>query len=510
MAKALTRLPREASLGHGRGVESPNQPRLEPIRRADVAVVFGLALAWFLLTLSPGLYWGDSASLASHLDTIPRPFARSYWLYKGAARLILLVGLRPVLAANVASALFGAFAVALAHMVTTRITGSRLAAAGAAAALAVAHDFWAFAVVTEVYTLLICFQLGLLLLALGARHRPAEAVTLGLLAGLSLNHHRLVLAGLVPLLLWLFLVTPMDRRRALTGRVLSGLAVGAIPLLVLCVLAPPSSLTPPQGVSPWRHWFDRALLGGSWSAGLLEAGAGKPLAANVAYTLRTVAFCFPSPALLLAPLGLFSLLRARRATGVLLTLLLVAFGAAGMRFGWTGDQYSFLLPLQPLVAILAGAGLALLPGRSVATQLLAASLLLPVPVYAGLAHGPPGELLLPRAGPTLRAELLWPGKAGYDLPERWCRARLTEVENDALLVSQWGEGTVFEYLIEIDGLRPDVGVVLHRAGPVGVDPAVRPTFLSWSPLEDHPPAAIEQTGLAPAPGRSGFRRAVRR
>ena len=155
-------------------------------------------------------------------------------------------------------------------------------------------------------------------------------------------------------------------------------------------------------------------------------------------------------------------------------------------------------------------GLARFSARGVGTHLLAASVLLPVAVYAGLAFGPPGELLLPQAGPTLRAELLWPGKAGYDLPERWCTARLAEVENDALLVSQWGEGAVFEYLVEIDGLRPDVGVILHRAGPVAVDPSDRPTWLSWSPLEGGPPAAIEQTGLSPAPGQPGFRRALER
>ena len=491
-------------------MQGPGPASLHPIRRIDVAVAFGLALGLFLLTLSPGLFWGDSASLASHLDTTPKPFARSYWLYKGAARAIVLMGVRPALAANLASALFGAVAVALAHAVTCRLTGSRLASAAAAAALAVAHDLWAFAVVTEAYTLLICFELGLLLLALGARRCPAEAMGFGLLAGLSLNHHRLILAGLLPLLLWLPLAVPSGRRRALAVRLLAGLAVGALPLLVLCLLHPPDSLAPIEGVRPWQRWIERALLGGSWSAGFLEAGAGKAPLENLAYLLRTVLFCFPSPALLLAPLGLASLLRRRRAAGILLTLLLLAFAAAGTRFGWTGDQYAFFLPVQPLIAVLAGVGLARLPGRRIGTHLLAASLLLPAPIYATLAFGPPGELLLPSAGPTLRAELLWPGKAGHDLPERWCRARLDELPAEALLVSQWGEGAVFEYLLEVDGLRPDVGVVLHRAGPVAVDPSARPTFLSWSPLAARPPPAIGQTGLLPAPGPPGLRRVLRR
>lgn len=489
-------------------MQAPRPARLHPIRGRDAAVVFGLALALFLLTLSPGLFWGDSASLASHLDTAPKPFARSYWLYKGVARGIVLLGARPALAANLASALFGALAVALAHAVTGRLTGSRLAAAAAAGALTVSHDFWAFSVVTEVYTLLICFELGLLLLALGASTRPAQAVGLGLLAGLSLNHHRLILAGLPVLLIWLPLAVPAERRRALLVRVLGGLAVGLVPLLLLCLLHPPDSLRPPAGVGPWQHWFERTLLGGSWSAGFLADGAGKPLLSNLAYAARTVAFSFPSPALLLAPVGLAALVQRRRSVGVLLALLLLAFTAAGLRFGWTGDQYSFLLPLQPLVAILAGVGLARLDRRRLATQLLAASLLLPATVYAGLAVGAPGELLLPDAGPTLRAELLWPGRAGYDLPERWCRDRLDELPDQALLVSQWGEGAVFEYLLEVEGLRPDVGLVLHRAGRVPVDPADRPTFLTWSPLERRPPPSIERTGLLPAPGPRGFRRVL--
>jgi len=479
--------------------------QLHPIQRRDAAVAFGLALGLFLLTLSPGLFWGDSASIASHLDTAPKPFARSYWLFKTVARAIALVGVRPALAANLASALFGAAAVALAHAVTCRLTGSRLAAAGAAAALAVAHDLWAFAVVTEVYTLLVCFELGLLLLALGARTRPAEAVALGLLAGLSLNHHRLILAALPILLAWPVLSAPRGQRGALAGRVAAGLAVGAVPFALLCLAHPPSGLADPAGVGPWRHWLERALLGGSWSADLLGEGPGKPLLDNLAYVGRTVAFCFPSPALLLAPAGLAALLTRRTGIGVLFGLLLLALAAAATRFGWTGDQYSFLLPIQPLVAVLAGVGLARLSGGRLAAQLLGASLLLPVPVYAALAFGPAGEVLLPAAGPTLRSEILWPGKAGYDLPERWCRARLEELPTDGLLVSQWGEGTVFEYLLELEGERPDVGLVLHRSGRVAVDPADRPTWLTWSPLEAHAPPAVVQTGLLPAPGAAGFR-----
>ena len=491
-------------------MQDPGAPPLHPICRRDAALAFGLALAFFLLTLCPGLFWGDSASIASHLDTAPKPFARSYWLYKGAARAIELFGPRPALAANLASALFGALAVGLTHAVTSRITGSRLAAAGAAAALAVAHDVWAFSVVTEVYTLLLCFELGLLLMALGARRSPAEAVALGVLAGLSLNHHRLILVAIAVLAVWLPLVVAPDRRRAVLGRVLAGLAVGSLPLLVLCLLHPPGSLPVVEGTGPWTRWLEKALLGGSWSAGFLGAGAGKPPLDNLAYLARTVVFCFPSPALALAPLGLIALLRGRRWVGGLLAALLVFFAAAGMRFGWTGDQYSFLLPLQPLVAILAGVGLARLARRRLAGQALAASLLLPAAVYAALAFGSPGEVLLPHADAPLRSELLWPGKAGHDLAERWCRDRLDELPRDAVLVSQWGEGTVFEYLITVEGLRPDVGLVLHRAGSVDVDPAHRPTYLTWSPHERNPPEAIRQTGLEPAPGVAGFRRVLKR
>ncbi len=124
--RQTTRFASRLSVPHVRQVTlaSPDR-RLRPLAPSDLALAAGVSLALYLLTLAPGAWWGDSASLASHLDTSPKPFARSYWLYKSTARLlgILLPG-GPALSANAATALFGAAGCALVNGIVQRLTGS--------------------------------------------------------------------------------------------------------------------------------------------------------------------------------------------------------------------------------------------------------------------------------------------------------------------------------------------------------------------------------------------------
>ncbi len=474
---------------------------LHPVRRGDVVAALLGGLLLYVLTLAPGPWWGDSASFASHLDAPPTPFARSYWLYKMPARALAAFGVSPALAANLVSAAFGAVGVALASALAQRLGASRTGAAAAAGALAVSHTFWSNAVVAEVYTLHVALELAILHLALGAPRRPREALVLGVVAGLALNHHRMILFVFPAVALWLVAATPRRELGGVLGTVAAGLGVGALPWLVLCLLHPPSSLPVDDGA--WRLWWQKAALGGRWSAAQMESAPGRTLAGNAAHFARFGLLNFPSPALPLAAWGAWRL----RGRGLLLLAATAVLGCvAALRMDWTGDQHVYLLSVHPIVAVVAGVGLSGLAGSSGLRQgLAAATVALPLVAYGMLAFGDAGRALLPTSTDLERAATLWPPKSGQDLPERWCRARLEQLPPDAILVSQWSEGTVFEYLMRTERRRDDVALLFHRRGKVDLPASDRPVFVTWDPRAGSPPDPVWETGFLLRGDAPGFR-----
>jgi len=491
-------------------VNSPSpqaQDILYPVRWKATGGVLVLALLLFGLSSGATAFWGDSASFASHLDTTPKPFARSYWLYKMLGRLFVTLGASPALAAASASAVFGAAAVALLHALTQRITGQVEAATLAAASLAVAQTFWLHSSVAEVYSLLALLEIGLLFLALGAPVHRREALGLGLLAGLALNHHRLLLFSFPVLAAFLWLAVPPNRRLDLCRSVGIGLLLGGLPWIVLCFRFPPSSLVATESLSQQSLWFQKVLLGGRWSSAHLGADPGAGMTASVGYLAKLLALNFPSPAALLAGVGLITLRATSLSRRVLLGGLLVAFTLAGSLFGWTGDQYAFFSPLLPLVALLAGLGLASRLGkakRSFPALMIAASLATPPFFYAVLSFGPTAPDSATRAALLERQEFAWPPKAGYSFPEDWARKRLEALPPRATLVAQWAEGTIFEYL-QSEGLRTDVTLQLHRSGPLDLAALKAPVFVTWKPTRPSPPEAFKRQGLQLEGQAPGFR-----
>jgi len=177
--------------------------------------------------------------------------------------------------------------------------------------------------------------------------------------------------------------------------------------------------------------------------------------------------------------------------------LLFAFIIAGTLFRWTGDQYAFFSPVLPLVAIAAGIGLA---GRlerlhkSLAPLLTAGCLVMPPLLYATLSFGPSADDTMTQRVLLERQEFLWPPKATYRVPRDWALTRLEGLPPKATLVSQWAEGTVFEYL-QSRGIRQDVQLVMHRDGPLDLTSIAGPTFISWKPTREGPPAVFVEQGL---------------
>jgi len=241
---------------------------------------------------------------------------------------------------------------------------------------------------------------------------------------------------------------------------------------------------------------------------MAELGAGG-LFAGLLYLVKLLPLNFPSPAGLLALLGIGALRKLSPVRRGLFGGLLVAFVVAGSLFGWTGDQYAFFSPLLPLVALLAGMGLTEVLSRfhrRAAPILVALSIAMPPATYAVLTFGPWTSDLSPGAR-LERQEFIWPPKAGYDFPETWVRDRLAELPTGATLISQWAEGTVVQYL-QKRGLRVDIKLVLHRSGPIDLASLDGPTFVSWKPTRPLPPLPFRAQELALKGNTPGFREVV--
>src|SRR5438874_10329082 len=125
----------------------------EPLAHAAVA---GL-LSWivYLATLTPSIAWGDSPELVSDAYElgVPHPTGYPLFMLLGHLAIRLLPWGDPAYRMNLMSACFGGLAVAVAHRLTGRLTGSLFAAWITALALALAPLFWSEAVIAEVYAL---------------------------------------------------------------------------------------------------------------------------------------------------------------------------------------------------------------------------------------------------------------------------------------------------------------------------------------------------------------------
>ncbi len=475
-----------------------------PLDLRLLGLIVGLAAALYLLLLCPEAYWGDSAALSSLLDSVPKPFTRSYWLYKRSALALSTLGLEPAVAANAASALFGALGVGAAGAAVFRWGGGRLGALVAAGSLAVAHTWWSMAEVAEVYTLHGLLLLGLVALAPSTGRRGLLA--LGLLAGLSLNHHRMILPAVVLTLGFAAWRVPGQRRTLALG-----LGLGALPWLFLCVRFGPWTLDPPEGVGALQLWVERALLGGRGSAAEILGTRGD-LLGSLARIGRFVLLNFPGPALLLALPGARWL--ARRDPGGAALGLGLAMSALAMALAlrWAGDAHVYLVSLHPLLAVLAGLGASAVathrPRLAAGTGALAA--IAPPVLYALLAFGPLGEVVSPSADDEARAELFWPGRAGWSEGSSWWLARSADLPDGALVVPRWREGTVLEYRQQELGFRVDLGLQLSPARPLLLESPSRATFVTWTPATAEVPTDVARLDLLLQGDQPGIRRVVLR
>jgi hypothetical protein len=260
------------------------------------------------------------------------------------------------------------------------------------------------------------------------------------------------------LLLWVVTGAPQGRRVRAFGEVAAGALAGAVPFAVLCLAAPPVPPTGAEGGIGW--WFRDVFMGGEQNASFVLGDGRKGLAASAVYLGRWVLFNLPGPALALAAFGLLS---APRRIATSLAVLVAAGIWFPLRYDWTGDQYAFLTPLYPVLALAAALGVARIErsgGPRAAAGAAIACAAAPVLLYGLLAWTGLAARLLPGLTPEAARSAVLPTHTGDRTPETWCRARLAALPAGARLHADWGDGQVYLYLQEAEGLRRDVQVVV--------------------------------------------------
>lgn len=414
------------------------------------------AFVLYVVTLAPTFGWGDSADLAMRMATDSDATfvgsSRDYVLYRavaGACQALPVgdVGYR----ANLATAAFGGLAVGLVAYLSGRLAGSRLAAVGAAATLAVSHTFWLLSVTAEVYT----FQLALVygsLTALDTWRRSGATWSLlaaAACAGLGLSHHAstwVLVASLAPVLV-------LGRRhlRALPSLAALGVFVMTSALYVqrfTADLGKGRGLVRALGLStPGNPFYDAAPL--------------KEAVKFVGYT----GYNFAGFGALLAVLGLVVVLRRRDAA----SFGLLVWGAllVGAGVGSTiPDKFNIYVMAYPSLACLAGEGLVAARARwslssRVVAWVVAALVLVPVATYATVvqvSRVTGVDLVGARQAPYRdnAAYFMWPAKNGDTGPRRYAEEALAAMPQGAVLIVDYTLWRPLLLLQRVEGVRGDV------------------------------------------------------
>ncbi len=353
------------------------------------AATAAVAFFCYYATLLPGLDLGDSASFQTGVGSLTLTPRQAYPLYYGLGNLFAwLHPGEPARALNFASAAYGASAVGMATLLTSKLTGTKMAGLAGGLFLAFSYTFWSQAITAEVYTLHL-LVVGAALLALLAW---AERQTMGTLAlfyaiyALGFGNHLSMVLLLPAFAAFLLLHRHPGAADPLRPRMIAMAAVIAAAAAVQYAwnfrglwasLEPPLSLVDAVG----KFWFD--VTKADWREtlvmGVSETGR-QTRPSMYWFDLRQQ---FGAPGALLAAVGMSYVLLRWPSRGLLLLLLYLT----NLIFAWTynvGDAYIFFLPSHYIVALCAGAGIAAIvslisriSNRTVATVIGALCVLYP-------------------------------------------------------------------------------------------------------------------------------------
>ncbi len=379
------------------------------------------------------------------------------WTISGNLLVSLLraFGVSPAFAPTLHSTFWTFVALGILFTLLLHLTDNMLIAAACAFLLGLARTVWFHAVVPEVYSLSLAFQLALIAVALW-RDVPIfrRLMLLALLGGLGVAHHRLI-ALLIPALLYAVLPESLQalrrqpRRTLLT--VVAALATGIagfLPYLYLPLRAQAGAVWVYGDPSTWEgfwHEFSGAEAAFLFTpptdlAGLLE---------NIAKTLEILVLELSAPLLFACAAALILLPWAKHVRRVSFVLWL-AFGAYA---AWLAVLHRVVMPeavAMGMVAILIvalGAALSLCPERF--GRLLFISL-------AALSTA----LLVSQNTPFVRALTTDPIGVQAIAAAR----RIPRSDSAPILMLPWGpRHTAVAFSVYVTGENADLRLVKHTA-----------------------------------------------
>ena len=297
---------------------------------------------FYLATCSRTIGLGDSAMLMEAIHNFNlSTHVNNHNLAVVLGRLVALLPLgNPSFEANLASALAGAFTIALLYGILYRMTSSADVAAVTASVTMVSHSMWWHSTIAESYALNGLFTVLFLGVLAGLRKRYTEPklMTLFFVSGLALFNH--VQMGILVSGALTYFIAQGARRKGLRSRWVSragfrclvAFGLGALPFLALMVR---DILRGGLGHTLWQ------ASGGPFH-GIMLQGDLLPSLLDTAYL---TALQFPSVYLVAVAFGIIGLARSWRASPSLFALLVV-FGLNTWFFMTynTWDKFAFLLP----------------------------------------------------------------------------------------------------------------------------------------------------------------------
>lgn len=352
---------------------------------------------------------------------------------------------------NLATALFGALAVLLLFVLAWRIGERRIPAVLAALVFALAPTFWSQAVEAEVYTLHNLVVAAALLLMVDLLRAPALAsrrlLLLAALLGLGLANHLTTLLLLPAAGLTLLFVA---RRQRWDGRqwlrlLPRLLLAGAVPLLLYLYLPIRWAAVngEPMGLARFVDW----VVGGRFQGALqLRAWLDDPARYTVVGRLL-LAEWQPAELLALSLPGFVWLMRRQWRVALILLLTWLAFVFYALNY-YVPDLNVFLLPAQLLLVLCWGLGLAALW-----SWLDQRAGLLPASAVALLLAAP---LFVSAAGRWTQADRSQPDKR-----VEWAEGVLAQpLPRGAAILADSESFPPLYYLQQAEGLRSDLYITV--------------------------------------------------
>lgn len=461
------------------------------------AAALGAALFLvYALGAARTIYVGDSGELVAAVALLGIPHPSGYPLYVllGKAWTILVPAGSIALRMSLFSAAAAAAACALLYVLCRRMSLGVAASLFAAAILAFGRSFWSEANIQRTYALnALCLMLAALLLNRWLASRaPAHLAAVFFVCGLGACNHLFmavaaICAGMVVMIAAAFrpvrIVLP-----------LAAFAAGMLPYLYLPLRSrfdPPLDWGNPETLAGLAAvMVRRGFWGRAWVEGPADLLA---VAADYLWSLGAETAWAGAA---LAVLGCVTLLRRRTADGAvwgmlafaLLTMaanvvILAAHGSREDLFLW----HRYYIPSYAMVALLAGAGC-----HEVLRRLPAAAR----PVMAIV------PLFLLAAG--------WSAtdRSRYRIADHYSRSLLEALPPGSHLLAS-DDNILFPliYLHHVEGVRPDVNLVMQGVGagppPLRFDPNIEPLFLTHNPNWTLPQIAIEPVGLLFQARRTG-------